>query len=450
MTYDALEKRTFEFFRLKTIPCLSGYFQDPVWQRLVLQACHTEPAVKYAVNALGALHEERCIRSEASNGSIEGSLLQTNFPTHQYAKALGGLQKLLGSGDLSPNVILLCALLCVHYESLQERFIPALMHAENAMKLLDPAQALSTAPIDPSLLRAFIRIDLQGSSYIDIRLPSLAFITSTIDNELPEAFTDLTQARNFTVTWSCRLLTFLRQSADKYRFVEPGFVPLEVLAEAQSLERAFIAIDRLLWSFVQKSNMRLTFREHHGVAMLRVLTIENRLIAACCLYAEASIFDRFIPEFEQIVSICKFVLDAEDSSNRLLSVSVDEGMLRPLYFTATQCRDSRLRRSALALLKQLPAKQGVWHVDAMTKAAERTVEVEEASCLTENPQCKDIYEWQRVHSSGLDTSILAAPQRSRVVARMRTRPNGLDGEWVDFSEIIEWYELCLLLLNILH
>jgi len=207
---------------------MSGYFQDPVWERLALQASYTEPVIRYAINAVAALHEERCLRADAAKTNAELSL-KTDFPVHQYAKALSGLQKLLASGKTSINVVLLCALLCVHYEALQERFIPALTHAENAMRLLDPAQAPSTETIDPSLIRAFIRIDLQGTFFVDGRLPSLSFITSTTDNELPKFFTDLEQARSFVMTWSSRLFKFLREMVRECR-VQLNFVVFSLSA----------------------------------------------------------------------------------------------------------------------------------------------------------------------------------------------------------------------------
>ncbi|KAK3117484.1 hypothetical protein LTR53_001084 [Teratosphaeriaceae sp. CCFEE 6253] len=77
-TSDALERRTFDFFRLKTAPCVSGYFNDPVWERLVLQYSYSEPTVRHAVNAVGALHEERFLRNTASNN---GHQVTTSFPT---------------------------------------------------------------------------------------------------------------------------------------------------------------------------------------------------------------------------------------------------------------------------------------------------------------------------------------------------------------------------------
>lgn len=420
--YNALEKRTFDFFRSKTARCMSGYFQDPVWERLALQASYTEPVIRHAINAVGALHEERCLRADAAKTNAELNL-KTDFPVHQYAKALAGLQQLLASGKASINIVLLCALLCVHYEALQERFIPALTHAENAMRLLDPAQAPSTEAIDPSLIRAFIRIDLQGTFFVDGRLPSLSFITSAAEySELPKSFTDLEQARSFVITWSSRLFKFLREMAYKHRRESPGFFALECLAEAQSYEEVFIQLDRLLLSFMQKSTAKFTFRETHGLSMLRVLAMENRILAAASLYREASFHDRYLPEMEQMLCICRFVMDSDDPSNRLLSASLDDGMFRPLSFIVMQCRDSRIRHSALDLLKRLSSDgQTSWHIDAITKVTEKMVLLEEKDCEVEFPRCEDIPEWKRVHSFDFDAWILATQKRSKVLVTLRLR-----------------------------
>jgi hypothetical protein len=43
-----------------------------------------------------------------------------------------------------------------------------------------------------------------------------------------------------------------------------------------------------------------------------------------------------------------------------------------------------------------------------------------------------------VHSSGFDAWILAAPTRSKVAAKSRMRPYGMDEEWVDIDEWFEW------------
>lgn len=77
------EKRCFDFFRHRTIPQLTGPFESPFWDRLLLQATHHEPALQHAAVALGALHESYELRSSSLTENDHGFALQ------QYVKAIG-------------------------------------------------------------------------------------------------------------------------------------------------------------------------------------------------------------------------------------------------------------------------------------------------------------------------------------------------------------------------
>lgn len=434
---NALERRTFEFFRFQTTPCISGYFADSLWDKTVLQVCQSEPTVRHAINALSGLHEERVLRQTFIDSRDDSSLVRTSFPIKEYAKALNGLQKLLNSTEAPLNVILITCLLCIHFEALRENFVPTLIHVENAIRLLHVTGKDNTKKVDQSLIRAFMRIDLQASLYIGVRTPSLPFYTSDTDTDLPSSFKSLTHARDYLNTWTCRLYHFCRGQADHYMYHEPGNVPLELYAQAQDLESRFQSIDHLVWLFMQNPSTRLSFREHHGLGFLRCLAKLNRVIAATALYAEASSYDRFLDTFEEVLAICRAVLDSENAERRLFSVSLDEGLLNPLNFVACNCRDSRTRRSALTLLKTMPAREGVWHVEVMTRSAEAAIEYEEALCTMPNPRCEDVPEWRRVHMSGAAREELAGTTRKTVTVHCRVRPNGLDGEWYDFEVPVE-------------
>lgn len=433
---DALEKRTFDFFRSRTVPCVSGHFHDTVWDRIVLQVCHTEPAVRHAVHALGALHEERILRENADKGGVDVSLVQTSFPMKQYAKALSALQSLLNSNHATLDLIILCSLLCVHFEAFRENFTPAIVHAENAIRLLHASGRLNSKKVDPSLIAALLRIDIQGSLYLGLRIPGLPFFASTSNAESPAAFHDLTQARDILNTWTCRLFHFMRSTADRYRFDLGGNVPLEIIAKSQELEQVFVDLHGTLWDFMQKPSLKLTFREQHGVSLLRACAKMNRIIAACCVYTEATMYDAYLDDFDDILSMCKYVIMSENPDLRLFCVSIDEGLLHPLYFTATHCRDSRIRHDALAQLLKLKGNHDIWHVNALIKAAEHVIMFEESGCAHVNPPCSDIPEWRRVHSSGFE-GWNTSTSGTVLKAHFQVRPNGMDGEWIDAESLID-------------
>jgi hypothetical protein len=409
-----------------------------VWDRLVLQLSHQEPAVRHAVNALGALHEERTLRRTAVAEGIDVSLVKTGFPLAQYFKALSEMQYLLKSGTASLDVILLCSLLCMHFEALRASFVPCLIHVENAIQLLHSTTNTGDArKVTPSLVRAVMRMDLQGSLYLSSRVPGLPFYTAYIEDVLPSTFSDLTRARDLVNTWTTRLFHFMRTSGDEYKFRTPGNVPIEELAKAQDLEQKFIKLDALLWEFMHKPTSKLSIREQHGLGMLRSRTKINRILAATSVYSEASTCDRYLDEFESILTIIMSIMNSDNADKRLFSVSLDEGLTHPLFFVATHCRDGRVRHQALAQLRKLPVRDGIWRVETTTRTAEMCIRWEEAVCDKDVATCADIPEWRRIHSAGFDGWRNEAP-RKKIMVRLRMRPNGMDGEWMDINEYIDW------------
>ena len=298
---------------------------------------------------------------------------------------------------------------------------------------------MSSDNIDPTLIRAMMRLDVQGAMYLGMRVPGLPFYTSATDNRLPDHLPSLTTARDLANTWSCRMYHFMRTEADEYKFREVRTPPLELFAKAQELENVFLQLEALLLEFLHRPNVRLTSRESHGLNMLRCRVKIDRMLSACCLYTEASMLDRYLDQFEEILAICVCIASSDDADSRLFTVSLDEGLLFPLWFTAVHCRDSHIRHKALETLKRLPSGRSVWHVEAMTRSAEKCVQFEEASCGKESPKCEDIHEWKRIHSAGLDGLEVSAATRE-VTVYLRTRPNGIDGEWVEHKDKIYWYE----------
>lgn len=413
-------------------------FGVQLWERIVLQLSHSEPAVRHAVNALGALHEERYLRREAGNGGIDVSLVKTGFPIQQYSKALNEMQGLLTSSTISLDVVLVCSLICIHFEALRESFVPALMHVENAIKLLHSKNGtLDARKVNPSLVRAVMRMDLQGTMYLGTRVPGLPFYTAATDSILPQSFHDLTQARDLINTWSCRIFHFMRTVADEHKFRNPGNIAIEHIAQSQELEHTFIELDRLLFEFMHKPSVKLSIREQHGLGMLRSRVKINRIQAATCLYSESTRLDAFLSEFDDILTICLYIMGSDNADKRLFSVSLDEGLVQPLFFVATHCRDGRIRHQALAQLEKLPARDGIWHVETTLRTSQALVRFEEALCDKDVVLCEDIPEWRRVCTVGFEGWNREEGQQ-KINITLRTRPNGMDGEWMDFAESLAW------------
>lgn len=217
---DPLERRTFDFFRSKTVAGISGYFHDAVWERTVLQVSHSEPTIRFAVNALGALHEEILLRREGRvQGLPIGAECRTSFPMKQYTKAIQGLQRLLESDQVPLDLVLLCSMVFMHFEALHQSFLPALVHLENAIRLLKARQASCGKKVDEGIVQSIMRMDVQGSVYLGMRIPGLPYYQ--MESPLQSTtIRDLSHARDIVNTSTSRLLHFVRTEADKYKFRE--------------------------------------------------------------------------------------------------------------------------------------------------------------------------------------------------------------------------------------
>lgn len=84
---DDIERRSFTFFKFRTIPDIAGFFPSDFWDRLVPLACYHEPALKHAVIALACLHE-RFENGDQSVLKSNADVVDGGFALQQYNKAI--------------------------------------------------------------------------------------------------------------------------------------------------------------------------------------------------------------------------------------------------------------------------------------------------------------------------------------------------------------------------
>jgi hypothetical protein len=74
------------------------------------------------------------------------------------------------------------------------------------------------------------------------------------------------------------------------------------------------------------------------------------------------VYDCYLPEFQYITSTCARLIRSQDDArmppNRRFAF--EAGLVPPLHFTATKCRDPIIRREAIELLFSSPRQEGMW------------------------------------------------------------------------------------------
>lgn len=103
-------------------------FDDAGWESLqksILQAVHSEPAVRYAALALSFANRKR--------GNMDDAL-------HQYSKSISSLRQLLDSAHQNSSLVdasVICSLLCLSFDVLAHRPQAARMHLESSVNIIN-------------------------------------------------------------------------------------------------------------------------------------------------------------------------------------------------------------------------------------------------------------------------------------------------------------------------
>ena len=145
-------------------------------------------------------------------------------------------------------------------------------------------------------------------------------------------------------------------------------------------------------------------------------------------------YDSATPIFENIISHARTAINTNPHKPVLTgkpqrpTFMFDTDLAFSLYYTATHCRHPHIRREAISLMKQTANKEGLWNSIAMSRVAEKVVEIEEegieTGILPESP------------SSPESTSPVRFPAQERRIRKIKVdREQHYDGE----SIIHRWY-----------
>lgn len=417
-----------DLFYERTKSAFCGYFNADPWFRTILELQETEPAVHHAMIAFGGLNWKpptSCTTSESVYS------FSARFWMEHYSLALRYTRLALTSARTPTNVVLVCSLIFIHLEAVQEHFETVISQVHGLIGVLTSRASKSISPrqIHPAVAEALIRLDVQCSLYRGSHFPRLAswLLTEPLIFQIDAG--DLVQVRRLLDYYTSRMLIFMRETADRIKYRDRCLCPLEALAEAQKLAQTFREIDGMLLTSCTVN------QNSCGQYALQIRAKLNAVISHCCVYPEASIYDLYTSDFNIVLELCKILLANTNIADSTPSILLDESILHPLATIATLCRDGSIRHEALDQFARLVETRQSWHVNVMYHLTRKVVQIEEDS-ERRDLTCVDIPEWRRIHSHGFD-GLQNVGLRS-IVTQFKSLPNGSDGDWNTREERIYW------------
>jgi hypothetical protein len=130
----------FEYFTVMCTGSLSGYFENPLWNKTILQISYSEPAIRNAVIALSSILRYHYTQAHSS--------IDRHEPALNYQNALQALNRRLDGSAISWELALLGSLLFTSFEALGGRDAGALQHLDAGLAVFD--EYAMTHPVSSS------------------------------------------------------------------------------------------------------------------------------------------------------------------------------------------------------------------------------------------------------------------------------------------------------------
>lgn len=375
---DHDERRYFQRFCDKTSKEICGSFDPRFWTEKVLQLCHHDASIRYAVIALGALAKSLDVSQFPNQLSLSGfpQIDHQHLDEHhtyairQYCKAVASLRTLLSDGRRHLRTSLTSCILFMSFESLQGNYEASLTHLRGGTRLLtdwrlarrglasrlsqDSLSEIQDGLVD-DLGRLFARLDAQAL-FVPPPFPMPELPWEDVVHS--ESFDSTQEARESWDFLFCGIAQLYRQSVTISQQK-----PEELATPAWIEKHAHYTTQLLQW----RSSFQVIFAEEVRNGAIRTdkstmlsiyYNLATILLASSVQHTEM-LYDEYNHLFAEIVAKANHLLTATDDPSNTSRFTLDVGTILPLLITAIKCRDRRIRRQAITLLWSNARREGL-------------------------------------------------------------------------------------------
>jgi hypothetical protein len=343
-------------------------------------------------------------------------------------------------------------------QTLRGHHAAAISHINGGIKILSELHSQSstnsTLPISttsyvqmPTLNMLFIRFDTQASFMLSGRQPQL--LSPTLDDpaagynaEIPQTFTSLEEARN--------ALDHIR--ANEYRRMESvdrsDRAQVSLMLE---LVRSVALIKLWQWKkafedFCKRQTERGRGRATAFQNTVNILKVQKILMEITLgvsqerAIVDECIWDLYTAEFEELTKVAEAVIVGRENDKgckvgRVLCLDV--GIVLPLFYVATRCRNRKVRWKAVELMRRTERQEGLWNSVLFAKAAERCIEIEEEGLMLRgNDDWEGIVVPREKRVRGVEAIFDGQDRRARVRYRRHVGAEAREDETIE--EWVDW------------
>ncbi|RFU28897.1 hypothetical protein B7463_g7451, partial [Scytalidium lignicola] len=432
------ERRSFHYLCSRNLSDMSGNFEPSFWDHIALQLSHRYPTILRALTALGAFYEEyERGRLDLISSTSDIRVSCKEYALQQYNKAVKGLLKYIASEESDPRVVLTSCLIFVWIELLQNNLNSGFQHLNSGLKILRDLQLSrlggkvrtrdrDTEDILGSLNRSFIRLRIQAAVHGSAERDFTTSTTQELEilESIPPSFANIIECRNVLDKELNAIFGYIRRireieyysSVDMLMFTNMQRSHLERLQQWQTASKALVTALEL------KKDQSQTSR----ILYLQLYYTFVNIIWKTMFAGSEMVFDAYTADFETMITIASSLINSRKVSIQPI-LSLDMGIIPPLFFLCLKCRVLRIRNQALALLKRAPEQEGMWHRSSVIKYCEWKIMTEEqwrGGISDDEP----LPEFARMYAEHVSEKVEFSSKDQPLQMTFRRGPAGLDIE----------------------
>ncbi|KAM5346205.1 hypothetical protein ACJ41O_009210 [Fusarium nematophilum] len=366
----------FDLFRYATVPGTCSVFPSGFWQEGFLQMAHGEPAVWHAAVALGTLHQR-----------MEGLSLKQNDETLvKRAMAHYGKAMALAKDLDSPAQVVTLSIALVAAASMLGWWSEMQTHVMAGLRIV-ARDGTDTSGLG-SLMGSLMRIDVLAMTFSDSSSPyPYAESTSVFTTE------------RFLMTPSPEEISYEELSSEFFGIVRtflllddgilsgnvphgPWLTKFDALVRRVSLWESRMA--------GLEASRQPTHREQTTSLSLRLYHIILRTFLRSTSFGHETRYDDLLGYFEYAIRLAATLQERmRTGALNTVGLSLEPGIIVPLWVVIHRCRHYKLRHAALKILTEVNRVEGMWRSDAtaavlgtLAKVEEETLGVVDADVYT--------------------------------------------------------------------
>lgn len=364
----------FDLFRHATVPSTCSFFPSRFWKADVMQLAHIEPAIWHAAVTLGTLHQ----RSEAlARRDEDTSARLSRRAAAHYGKAMA-----LAKGLDSPIKLATLSIALVAATGMMDRLGEMQMHVLAGLKLVarDETHSAVIRCLEGSLMRA----DLQAMTFSDSKSPypyEESASTYDIDNFLSKPVAQESDLSYEELT--SELFGLIRG----YFILDDGLIAGKLtygpwLTRMDGFMRRLTRWEERIARYEASRPSQAGEEEQMNQLSLRLYHVTLRAMLQAGPFGAETRYDVLLGHYEYAVRLAATLQSktrALTATDRALSLSLEPGMIIPLWAVSHRCRHTRIRHAALRILAEANRVEAIWQSHATAKVLGALVSVEEES-----------------------------------------------------------------------